>query len=80
MIYALSSVGTQYLIIGIAAAFAFAAFFVFLLTPALAAFGRSWEKLVAAVLSVYVLLALATIGVGIGLIVVYYWDSITDII
>ena len=80
MIYALSSISTQYLIIGIAAALTLAAFFTFLLSPALSSFGRLWEKIVAALLSLYVLLALATIGVGIGLIVVYYWDSIIEII
>ncbi len=80
MIYALSSISTQYLIIGIAAALTLAAFFALLLTPAISSFGRLWEKFIATLLSLYVLLALATIGVGIGLIVVYYWDSIIEII
>ena len=80
MIYALSSISTQYLIIGIAAALTLAVFFTFLLTPALSSFGRLWEKIVAALLSLYVLVALATIGVGVGLVVVYYWDSIIEII
>ena len=44
--------------------------------PAWTAFSRAWERLLAAVLSVYVLAALLALGGGIGALVLYYYDEI----
>lgn len=80
MVLALSSVSTQYLIIGAAAFVILASFTALLLAPALVSFGRLWEKVAAFLLSVYILVALTAAGVGIGLVLVYYWDSIVDLV
>ena len=56
------------------------AFGALILVPALGAYGRTWEKATAVVLSVFVLVALVMLGVGIGVLIVYYWPQITQII
>lgn len=50
-----------------------------ILVPAWTAYGRTWEKLAASVLTLFVLAAFAGIGLAAGLVIVYYWDSITGI-
>ena len=50
-----------------------------ILAPAWSAYGRTWERFAAAFLSVFVLAAFAGAGLGIGLIVLYYWDQILDL-
>lgn len=55
------------------------AFTTLILVPAVGSFGRPWEKVAAAVLSVIVLLALVAIGVAIGAAIVYYWDDISKL-
>jgi hypothetical protein len=50
-----------------------------ILAPALTAYGRTWEKLAASVLTLFVLAAFAGVGLAAGLVVVYFWDSITSI-
>ena len=49
-----------------------------ILVPAWTAYGRTWERFAAAVLSLFVLAAFVGTGVGIGLVVLYYWDQILD--
>lgn len=55
------------------------AFTTLILVPAVGSFGRPWEKVAAAVLSVIVLLALVAIGAAIGAAIVYYWDDISKL-
>lgn len=50
-----------------------------ILAPAWSAYGRTWEKLAATVLSLFVLAAFAGSGVLVGLVIVYFWDSITGV-
>jgi hypothetical protein len=50
-----------------------------ILAPALTAYGRTWEKLAASVLTLFVLAAFAGVGLVAGLVIVYFWDSITGI-
>ena len=57
-------------------AFAFGAL---ILAPAIGSFGRTWEKVTAILVSVFVLVALLAIGVAVGVAIVYYWDDITNI-
>ena len=47
--------------------------------PALTAYGRTWEKFAAVVLSLFVLAAFIGAGLAIGLLVVYFWDDITGV-
>ena len=48
--------------------------------PALSSYGRIWEKAVAGFLSLFVLAALVLVGVVIGLVVVYYYNDILDLL
>jgi hypothetical protein len=73
-------IGTEYFLFGGAGVVSLLAFTALILVPAIGAYGRTWEKATAAVLSVFVLLALVLIGVAIGVLIVYYWPQITETI
>jgi hypothetical protein len=74
------SLTLTYIIIGAAGLIGFASFAVLIFAPAWTAYGRTWERLAAAFLSVFVLAAFAGAGVAIGLVLLYYWDEILDIV
>lgn len=65
-----------YIILGTAGAVGLSAFAVWILAPAWTAYGRTWERLAAAVLSIFVLLAFAGTGVVLGLVILLNWDPI----
>ncbi|MFI5027413.1 MAG: hypothetical protein ACHQCF_00350 [Solirubrobacterales bacterium] len=73
---ALQKIENEYLLFGVAAAVTVVAFVGLILVPALGAYGRIWEKAVAGLLSVIVLVALVLVGVVIGLAIVYYYPQI----
>jgi hypothetical protein len=50
-----------------------------ILVPAWTAYGRTWERLAASVLTLFVLAAFAGLGLAAGLVIVYFWDSITGV-
>lgn len=77
-LFALTDLGHQYLLYGIAAAVCLVIFVTLILTPALSAYGRVWEKTAAGFLSLFVLAALVIGGVVIGLGIVYYYPNLTD--
>lgn len=79
-LYALTDLGHQYLLYGIAGVLCLGVFVVLILSPALSAYGRLWEKAAAGFLSLFVLAALIIGGVLIGLAVVYYYTDITRIL
>lgn len=68
------------LIFGGAALISLVAFAVLILVPAIGSFGRGWEKATAALLSVIVLVALIAVGVAIGVLVVYNWDKLSELV
>jgi hypothetical protein len=72
----LAKIGTEYLLFGGAALVSVLAFTVLILVPALGSYGRTWEKATAALLSLFVLIALIGIGVAVGVLIVYFWDDI----
>jgi hypothetical protein len=74
------ALGTEYYLFGGAGLVSLLAFGALILVPALGAYGRTWEKATAVVLSVFVLVALIMLGVGIGILIVYYWPQITQIL
>ena len=76
--FALTKIGHQYLLFGAAGLICLVAFVTMILSPALSAHGRIWEKAAAGVLSVFVLAALVLVGVVIGLAIVYYYNDIAD--
>ncbi len=47
-----------------------------ILVPALGSFSRVWERLLAALMSVYVLVALVAAGGAVAAAVLYYYDEI----
>jgi hypothetical protein len=69
-----------YIILAAAGIVGFSFFAVWILAPAWTAYGRTWERLAAATLSIFVLAAFAGAGVAVGLIVLYYWDEILNLL
>jgi hypothetical protein len=72
------SLTVTYIILAASGVVGFGTFAVLIFAPAWTAYGRSWERFAAAFLSMFVLAAFAGAGLGIGLIVLYYWDQILD--
>jgi hypothetical protein len=70
----------EYLLFGGAAVISLLTFAALILAPAIGSYGRTWEKAMAAILSVFVLGALVLAGVAIGVTIVYFWEDITDFI
>jgi hypothetical protein len=74
----LASLNTQvWLFIG-AGAVTLLAFGVFILSPAISAYSRTWEKATAAFLSLLVLAALVLVGFLLGALIFYHWDTISS--
>lgn len=74
----LAEIKPEYLLFGGAGLISLVAFTILILAPAVSSFGRTWEKMTAALLSVIVLAALVGIGIALGAIIVYYWDGISE--
>jgi hypothetical protein len=74
----MDSLTVTYIILTAAGLAGLACYAVLILVPAWTAYGRTWERFAAAFLSLFVLAAFVGAGVGIGLIVLYYWDQILD--
>jgi hypothetical protein len=79
-VFALAKIDHQYLLYAVAAAICLLVFVTLILTPAVSAYGRVWEKAAAGFLSLFVLAALVIGGVVIGLVVVYYYTDIVNFI
>jgi hypothetical protein len=71
------AVGTEYYLFGIAGLLSISAFVAFILAPALGAYGRTWEKFAAGLLSLFVLAALVLVGLVLGVVIFINWDSIS---
>jgi hypothetical protein len=76
----IAKIGTEYILFGAAGLISLIAFTVLILAPAVGSFGRTWEKVTAVLVSLFVLIALLAIGVAIGIAIVYYWDDITKFV
>lgn len=74
----MDSLTVTYIILAASGVVGFGTFAVLIFAPAWTAYGRTWERFAAAFLSVFVLAAFAGLGLGIGLILLYYWDQILD--
>lgn len=72
----LGKIGTEYLLFGGAGVISVLAFAALILAPAIGSYGRTWEKATAALLSLFVLAALLMLGIGLGALIVYFWDDI----
>ena len=78
-VLALTKLTEQYLLYGVAGAICLLVFVTLILVPALSSYGRIWEKAAAGFLSFFVLAALVLGGVVVGLVIVYYYNDITDL-
>jgi hypothetical protein len=79
-VLAVAKLGHQYLLYGVAGVICLVVFATLILSPALSAYGRVWEKAAAGFLSLFVFAALVIGGVVIGLVVVYYYTDIVNLI
>jgi hypothetical protein len=78
-VLALGKLTEQYLLFGVAGAICLVIFVALILSPALSAYGRIWEKAAAGFLSLFVLAALVLGGVVVGLVIVYYSNDISNL-
>jgi hypothetical protein len=65
---------TTEIAIAVAAGIAGAAYIAFILVPAIAAYGRVWERLAAGFLTIYIAGTLLGVGAAIGLAIVWSYD------
>jgi hypothetical protein len=79
-IFALQEIGHEYLLFGGAGLVTLVTFVVLILVPALSSYGRIWEKAAAGFLSIFVLVALVLVGILAGLVFVYYYNDILDLL
>ena len=77
-VFALTKLGHQYVLYGVSGAICALVFVTLILSPALSAYGRIWEKAAAGFMALFVLAALVLSGIVLGLVVVYYWPNISD--
>lgn len=70
----MSNTSITYLVGACAGVFSVAAFAAWVLVPAWTAYSRTWERVAALFLSLYVLAAFVGLGIAAGAGVVYFWD------
>ena len=69
-----------YIILAAAGIVGFSFFAVWILAPAWTSYGRTWERFAAATLSVFVLAAFVGTGIIIGLILLWNWDWVLNLL
>lgn len=72
----MTNAAATFIVAGTCGGLALAAFVWFIAWPACQSYEGAWERLLAGVMSLYVLLALVLVGVAGGVAVAYYWDRI----
>jgi hypothetical protein len=65
-----------YLVAACCVVFGLGAFFALIVAPAMSAYRTFWERGAALILSVYVLAALAGVGVLVGVVIVAEWPRL----
>lgn len=73
----MSNQSITYLVAAVCGVFGLAAYAGLILVPAWNAYARLWQRVAAAFLSLYVLLAFVGLGVVGGAAIVWFWDRIT---
>lgn len=73
----MSNEAVTYLVGGICGVFALAAYVGLILVPAWGSYSRTWERIAASFLSLYVLAGFMLVGLGGGAAIIYFWDSIS---
>ena len=72
----MSNTSITYLIAAVVGVTSIALWAWLILVPAWGSFARVWERLLATVMSVYVLVALVALGGGLAALALYYYDEI----
>jgi len=72
----MSNSGLTYLVAAGCGVFALAAFIWFIAVPVWNAYNKTWERIAAGFVSLYVLAALLLVGALSGALIAYYWDRI----
>ena len=72
----MSNTTWTYVIAGTAAGLSVIAWAALVLVPAWTSFSRVWERIVATILSLYILAAFALAGTGLGAAILWYYDEI----
>lgn len=72
----MTSTQITYVVGAICAIGALSAFVALIAFPAWTAYSKTWERLAASFLSLFVLVALVLLGAAGGIAIAYYWDSI----
>lgn len=75
-IHAMSSSQITYIVASVCAIGALAAFVALIAFPAWSSYSKTWERVAASFLSLFVLVALIVVGALGGAAIAYYWDSI----
>jgi hypothetical protein len=73
----MSNTEITYLVAAAAVVLGLAAFVALIAAPAWASYSRTRERIGAAFLSLYVLIALVGLGVATGGLVIWFWDRFT---
>jgi hypothetical protein len=71
-----TSTQITYVVASICAIGALGAFVALIAFPAWTAYSRTWERVAASFLSLFVLLALVLVGAAGGAAIAYYWDTL----
>jgi hypothetical protein len=72
----MSNQSWTYVTLGGAAGLSLILWVALVLVPAWTSFSRVWERIVATVLSIYVLAAFVLAGFGVGALVLWYYDRL----
>ncbi len=72
----MTSAQITYLVASVCAICAFSAFVLLIAYPAWTSYSKTWERVAASFLSLFVLAALVMVGALGGAAIAYYWDSI----
>jgi hypothetical protein len=72
----MTSTQITYVVASVCAIGAITAYIALIAYPAWSAYSRTWERVAASFLSLFVLLALVVVGALGGAAIAYYWDSI----
>jgi len=72
----MTSTQITYLVASICAIGALASFVALIAFPAWSAYSKTWERVAASFLSLFVLVALVVVGALGGAAIAYYWDTI----
>jgi hypothetical protein len=80
-LFPISAIATDvWITVGAGLLISLVAFGALILAPAVGAFGRTWEKFTAVLLSLFVLAALVGVGVALGVLIVLHWDQISGLV